>query len=321
MTLRLPFTSVPFSQLLVHWYQKLTLALFALVILYTLIGVIYYGTRYLFRRIRALRKQTSNTTQLGTFERELNTLFKRRAVKQCSRAKSFGVYLGSLDVLINEAQAELTSSWDLVVLNPNDIEIGQSDSPTSQTIKRSLSSNRKQSHLARLRLNNANATALEQDPDTQSYKLEDYANLLHGVQALESYSEFWHGIVLADCSQTPVKIVNSLISLCQAKQLTVFLEFEAPLFVGDHNILIDFDNLDGILLRNGSLLANGRRRDYFGMAPIRKVLKIAGRQLCLKKDFSLLAYEVGQLRCSTLVSQKLISYRLSTQDKQFPILS
>lgn len=296
MTLRLPFTAVPWSKLLVHWYQKLVLGLFLLVIVYTLVGTTYYGTKFLIRKLRAFKKRASGATQLGAFERDLNALIQRRDIKQCSRAKSFGVFLGDLDTKLSAEQAELVSGWDIIVLDPLTTDFDSATQKAIQTLNSTLASCHSQSHLARIQLNNTSIPSEEQEIAQQSYRLLDYANLVNGVKALERDAQFWHGIVLANHSKTPIKIINSIISLCHVKQLAVFLECEAPNFIGDDNILINFDDLDGVLLRNGSLLANGRRRDYFGMAPIRKVLKIAGRQLCLKKHFSLLAYEVRQPR-------------------------
>lgn len=302
MTLRLPFTAVPFSQILVHWYQKLVLGLLCLVVAYALVGTIYYGTKFFIAKLRAFRRRASGATQLGAFERDINALTQGRETKQCSRAKSFGVYLGSLDVTITRQQAVLIAGWDIIVLDPLQaspegvIHTAETlgTAANGQNLHKLLESCGSQSRLARVQLNNTTDTPEEQVSATykQSYKLQDYTNLSNALQAVEKDAGFWQGILLANCSKTPEKVINSMIALCRAKNFAVFLECEAPDFIGDHNILINFDDLDGVLLRNGSLLADGQRRDYFGMAPIRKILKIAGRQLCLQKNFSLLAYEV-----------------------------
>lgn len=78
-----------------------------------------------------------------------------------------------------------------------------------------------------------------------------------------------------------LRMLSSLAKLFHTYGLDVFLEVEAPNFLNDVGKL-DFNLLAGMVVRNGTIMENGERRDYFAMDKMKTTTKTFVSQACLR---------------------------------------
>lgn len=77
------------------------------------------------------------------------------------------------------------------------------------------------------------------------------------------------------------RMLNGLAKLFYAYGLDVYLEVTAPDFLNDMGKL-NYKFLAGMVVRNGTIMENGERRDYFAMDKMKTTTKTFVSQACLR---------------------------------------
>ncbi|KAL4914633.1 hypothetical protein BDW62DRAFT_204388 [Aspergillus aurantiobrunneus] len=193
------------------------------------------------------------------------------ALSRLAEPKSFGVYLGSFDNVPPPEQTRLLSQWDAVVLDP--LQHGVLDALAGDTAATHI--------LARLDVRRL----VESDHTAHGDEV------IHAICALtttlttflkrpgEAQSPF-NGVLLADCHDLfqPV-VLNEVVSFINRLGLDVWLEVFPPEYLPERTCReIDMACIRGMVYRNGTILPNGDRRNYFQMEKMRTVMRVVAAQ-------------------------------------------
>ncbi|KAJ0374229.1 hypothetical protein COL922a_014231 [Colletotrichum nupharicola] len=135
--------------------------------------------------------------------------------------------------------------------------------------------------LGRLDLEDASS---QQDPILATIEKIEYA-----VTQLFDYSAFT-GILLANWEEKlGSECWRLVIKALRQTGLSVFLETAPPDFHKDRNALQP-DSISGLVIRNASILPNGKKRDYFQLENVRPTIKAFVSEACMR-DFVVVAWE------------------------------
>lgn len=88
------------------------------------------------------------------------------------------------------------------------------------------------------------------------------------------------GVLLADCDEhlQPV-VLNEVVNFVKNLGLDVWMEFGPPDYLSEHQCReINWLNVCGVVYRNGTILPNGDRRNYFQMEKMRTVMRVIAAQ-------------------------------------------
>jgi hypothetical protein len=185
--------------------------------------------------------------------------------------KSFGVFLGCFSHPPTPGQARLLSQWDLFVLDP--LQRGVLDAISSpetsaqvlgrldvSSVVKADRSCSDEEVIRSLRIISQTLVASFKRPD-------DLRSPFTGI-LLAKWQKHFHPVVFNEL----VKHVNNI-------GLDVYLELSSPDFLTEEECSgIDLSLTKGIICRNGSMLPNGDRRNYFQMAELRRAQRAAARQ-------------------------------------------
>lgn len=190
------------------------------------------------------------------------------------RSKSFGVFLGAFDDVPTSGQKRLLSQWDIVVLDP--LQAG---------VLNAISAHCTSTHiLGRLDV----GVAMKSDYTPESSKVIRSGStelmqslgsvaqtLIRSFKRPQDLLSPFNGVLLADLPATfPPAICNALIKYLKEIGLDVFLELSPPTFLTESQCReINLDLITGIVCRNGTILPNGDRRNFFQMAEVRSALR------------------------------------------------
>ncbi|CBF80400.1 hypothetical protein AN8369.2 [Aspergillus nidulans FGSC A4] len=261
------------------WQQTLAACLLATIVLGG-VYILYLVGRQLYHYWRTRHELSglpSNVARrIERLKRETPRLYTPTAA--VPEPRSFGVYLGAFANPPTSDQARLLSQWDAVVLDP--LQAGVSDVLPSTTAKHIL---------ARLQIRKL----VESDGSPDSGDCGDNGddNSMRAISAIVRVLQthlkrpgdaqsFFTGILLADFSEhfQPV-ILNAVVSLLGGLGLTVWLEVGPSSYPPEKTCrAIDMAQIRGIVYRNGTILANGDRRNYFQMAELRTVMRVVAAQ-------------------------------------------
>lgn len=100
--------------------------------------------------------------------------------------------------------------------------------------------------------------------------------------------QYFTGVLMAGWRELiSIPLLNGLARLLSAYGLHVFLELGPPDFLDDVENL-DFALFAGLIVRNGTILANGERRDFFDMDKMRTTTKAFFSQACQRSFITLM---------------------------------
>ena len=190
------------------------------------------------------------------------------------KPKNFGAFLGKFSIIPTEAERRLLSQWDLLIVDPYQQGV-------HQVLQLSTSAQR----LGRLDV----ASIIR--PSSHSSKPDLLESLTVFVQRLttsfvqsgESRSPLT-GVVLANWQTSfPPLVCNALLKFIGALGLTVYLELSPPAYLKEEEYRqLDLEAVEGVVCRNGTILPNGDRRNYYQMTEMREALRSVARQSTIK---------------------------------------
>lgn len=189
-----------------------------------------------------------------------------------AKPTSFGVYLGTVSTPVTEIEAQILSQWDAVILDyrePGILDVVSDDRvPLGPHI------------LARLDL----VQTLSSIADNTEVQLSRVVYIISRIvrQNLRqpNKSRYFTGIVVAGWRERlSIPLLNGLVKLLAAHGLDVYLEVGPPDFLEGVEKL-DIGLFSGVIVRNGTILPDGERRDYFAMDKMKTTTKAFVSQAC-----------------------------------------
>jgi hypothetical protein len=189
-----------------------------------------------------------------------------------AKPSSFGVYLGLLSNPVTEKESQTLSQWEAVVLDY--CEPGVLDAVSDDTIPLGP-------HIiARLDLIqvlNMAAASTEVDLSRVVYII---SKIIRQTLRQPHQRRYFTGVLVAGWRERiPTPLLNGLAKLLAAYGLDVYLEVGPPNFLDDIERL-EINLFSGVIVRNGTIMHNGERRDFFDMDKMKTTTKTFVSQAC-----------------------------------------
>ena len=203
-----------------------------------------------------------------------------------SKPSSLGIYLGPFKTPATGIESKSWAKRDVVILDPfqENAVIAVTSLSDSYLKPRQI--------VGRIDL----AVLLRSPPTTRH--LEPYcissvdqilSVILTRFRSLNGSSNGFTGVLLAGWDVFPVPVLLELSHIITTLDLNVYLEASAPDFLSDSKVLAS-KSITGLVVRNGLIMPNGKRRDCFDMEKFRPTMKAFVSQACLR-DFTVLMWE------------------------------
>lgn len=208
--------------------------------------------------------------RIHLLSRSANEVHKKHAV--LPKPASFGVYLGMVNRPITEDETQILSQWDAIVLDY--CEPGVLDLVNDKSI--ALGPN----IIARLDLlqilsSKAGKTELE-----LSRVVYVISKVIRKTLRQPDQRRYFTGVVVAGWQERlSIPLLNGIAKLLAAYGLDVYLEVGPPDFL-DVAGNLDIGLFSGVIVRNGTILPDGERRDYFDMDKMKTTTKAFVSQAC-----------------------------------------
>jgi hypothetical protein len=189
-----------------------------------------------------------------------------------TKPTSFGVYLGMVNVPITEEEAQVLSQWDAIVLDY--CEPGVLDAVNDDSIQ--LGPN----IIARLDLLQIFSSMTANTEIELSRVVYIISKIIRQTLRQPNQRRYFTGVLVAGWRErVSTPLLNGLAKLLVAYGLDVYLE------VGPSDFLDGVEKLDiglysGMVVRNGAIMPNGERRDYFEMEKMKTTTKAFVSQAC-----------------------------------------
>lgn len=187
---------------------------------------------------------------------------------------SFGVYLGHINTPVTEVEEQILSQWDAIVLDY--CEPGVLDAINDETLALGPHII---ARLDLLQVLNFSATTSEVDMLRAVYLT---SKIIRQTLRQPDQRRYFTGVLVAGWRERlSTQMLNGLAKLLSAYGLDVFLEIGPPNFLDS----VDKPNLKlfaGVVVRNGTILRNGERRDFFEMDKMKTTTKAFVSESCMR---------------------------------------
>jgi hypothetical protein len=171
-----------------------------------------------------------------------------------------------------EAEVRILSQWDAIVLDycePGVLNAVSDDGiPLGPYII---------ARLDLLQILNSKAANTEIDLSKVVYVI---SKIIRQTLRQPNQRRYFTGVLVAGWRErVSIPLLNGLARLLSAYGLDVYLEVSSPNFL-DGVEKLDIGVFSGIVVRNGTIMANGERRDYFEMDKMKTTTKAFVSQAC-----------------------------------------
>ncbi|KAH4233171.1 hypothetical protein HBI06_065230 [Parastagonospora nodorum] len=264
------------------WWEWTLVAIVAVSVALGLFACLWYS----YRSIRGLFKVNEDEHSLPRSVQERIHLLSRSASgvhkkhTTLSKPSSFGVYLGSINNPITEEESQTLSQWDSVVLDyckPGVLEaVNDENVPLGPHI------------IARLDLQQVLGFKITNTELELSRVVYIISKLVRQTLRQPDQRRYFTGVVVAGWQErlsTP--LLNGVAKLLTAYGLDVYLEVGPPEFLEGAGKL-DIGLFSGVIVRNGTIMSNGERRDYFEMDKMKTTTKAFVSQACQRPFFTMM---------------------------------
>jgi hypothetical protein len=249
----------------------------------TVLGAAYFlvvGYRKLTKYLKNRPKLASIPRPVQRTLKDINKQAQRLAVRLETEKKprTFGVYLGAFNYPPTPHEARLLKEWEVILLDP--LQPGVLDAIEAECTS--------QHRLGRLDMN-----VLAQADSSDGY--DEMAILISLLtQTIMAYfkkpgdpESRFTGVVIANwMAHFPPIVFNEIIKHLDSLGLNVYLEMSPPNFIPEDVCLaLHMQLVRGIVCRNGSILPNGDRRNYFQMSEFRPAMEALVGQASMNDGF------------------------------------
>ncbi|PYI09575.1 glycosyl transferase [Aspergillus sclerotiicarbonarius CBS 121057] len=264
--------AVGWHRMISTWWDKVIAA--------CLLTTIVLGAVYILAVVgRKIYKIWQGRHQLSEVPTAIARYFDQLKTKNASLAsekspakelKSFGVFLGGFSNPPTPAQASLLAQWDILVVDP-----------LQDGVRDALAGHSTSSHiLARIDVQSLVRSDASRDNDKVLESLGVVVQTLTTSLNRGQGASPFHGVLLADCLAhfQPV-VLNELVKYMNHLGLAVWLELSPPDYLSEQQgRAIDMKQIRGVVYRNGTILPDGDRRNYFQMAEMRTAMRVVASQ-------------------------------------------
>lgn len=189
-----------------------------------------------------------------------------------AKPASLGVYLGMIRNPMTPEEAQILSQWDAVILDYS--QPGILDALNTEGVQLGPHII---ARLDLLQVLHAMAANTEIDLSRAVYVV---SKIVQQQLRQPNQRKYFTGILVAGWRERlPIPLLNGLAKLLAAHGLDVYLEVGPPDFL-DQVEKLEINLFSGIVLRNGTILPNGERRDYFEMDKMKTTTKAFVSQAC-----------------------------------------
>ncbi|ORY15720.1 hypothetical protein BCR34DRAFT_598235 [Clohesyomyces aquaticus] len=269
-------TAFRYGAHLKYWWE---IALVAIIIASGVIGIL----TFLWGFYQALRKLLNTNEENPSLPRSVqerihllahNATPIRPQKPLPTKPSSLGVYLGLLNTPATEREIQILSRWEAIVLDhcePGVLDAVNDDSlPLGPHI------------IARLDLLQVfNFVAMDSEVE-QLRAVYLISKTIRQTLRQPNCRRYFTGVLVAGWRERiSIPLLNGIAKLCAAHGLDVFLEIGPPDFL-DNIDKLNFKLFAGVVVRNGTILRNGERRDFFAMDKMKTTTKAFVSQSCLR---------------------------------------
>ncbi|CAA9966934.1 Glycosyl transferase [Pyrenophora teres f. maculata] len=257
-----------------EWWEWTLVAIIGASGLIGIVTVLWHAYRTL---SNFLKRRTDPTSLPRSVQERIQLLSNDSSVVRKShvlptKLASFGVYLGQLSTPATQEEISILSQWETVVLDhcqPGVLEAVSNESiPMGPHI------------IARLDLSKViTFSAMESDAE-MSRAVYVLSWTIQQTLRKPDQKRYFTGVLVAgwrDCVSIP--LLNGLAKLLSAYGLDVHLEIGAPDYL-DGIRKLDIGLFAGMVVRNGTIMSNGDRRDFFAMDKMKTTTKLFVSQAC-----------------------------------------
>jgi hypothetical protein len=208
---------------------------------------------------------------------------------ESNKPSSFRIYLGAFDKTITADQTRVILDYDLIILDPL-----QSNVINAVT---SIPKNKRKPHYVVGRLDlEALLDLSQQKLDRESFTITALERILSLVaknfQNAGVGGSGFTGILLTGWEPVfSVSTLNKLSRHLLKLGLDVYLETGPPNFLNCGGDAVRAESIAGLVIRNGLILPNGKRRDCFNMEALRPTIKAFISEECLR-SFTTMMWEL-----------------------------
>lgn len=187
---------------------------------------------------------------------------------------SFGVYLGTLSVPVAPEERRVLEGWDMIVLDPRQLGVIEAVNDESIALGPHI--------IARLDLLAVLPFSAKKSEIDMLKAVHLVSLILNDSIRLPHQQRYCTGVLIAGWKeQLCIRMLNGLAKLFHAYGLDVYLEVTAPDFLNDVGKL-NYKLFAGMTVRNGTIMRDGKRRDYFAMENMKTTTKTFVSQACLR---------------------------------------
>lgn len=189
-----------------------------------------------------------------------------------TKLASFGVYLGQLNTPATQEEIRTLSQWEAVVLDHCETGVLEAVSDESVPMGPHI--------IARLDLSKVITFPAMESEAEMSRAVYVLSWTIQQTLRQPDQKRYFTGVLVAgwrDCVSIP--LLNGLTKLLSAYGLDVYLEIGAPDFL-DGVRKLDIGLFAGMVVRNGTIMSNGDRRDFFDMDKMKTTTKSFVSQAC-----------------------------------------
>ncbi|OOF93578.1 glycosyltransferase family 4 protein [Aspergillus carbonarius ITEM 5010] len=265
--------AVGWHRMVSTWWDKVIAACLLTTIVFGAVYILAVIGRKIYKVWQGRHQLSEVPTAIARYFDQLKTKNAPLAAEKSAakELKSFGVFLGGFSNPPTPAEASLLAQWDILVVDP--LQSGVRDA---------LAGHCTSSHiLARLDVQSLVRSDASRDNDEVLQALGVVVQTLGtALNRGQGGASPFHGVLLADCIAhfQPV-VLNELVQYMNHLGLAVWLELSPPDFLSEQQgRAIDMKQIRGVVYRNGTILPDGDRRNYFQMAEMRTAMRAVASQ-------------------------------------------
>ncbi|KAI5367114.1 hypothetical protein Slin14017_G021500 [Septoria linicola] len=260
-----------------HWYD---IVLAALSLFGILSGLIYLCITELNKHRQRRKELQSQVRTVPSAVTSFLAGMKSKAqslaldVRSTQDPKTFGVYLGSFASPPSPLEADLLARWDVIVLDP--AQAGVLDAATSYCPAAQI--------LGRIDVASVvgmHTTSREDGFVLALTKITEFVSSRFRSSD-RMYSPLTAVLLSNWQSNLPPIICRELIKHLKSLNFDVYLEACEPEYLTEDECRhIGMDMIKGLVCRNGTILRNGDRRDYYQMTNMRRAQRALAKHISL----------------------------------------
>ncbi|GJP88494.1 glycosyl transferase [Aspergillus niger] len=265
--------AVGWHRMTTTWWDKVIAACLLTTIVLGAVFVLSFIARKIYRVWQRRHQLSEVPTAIARYLDQLKTNNAPLASEKppAKELKSFGVFLGGFSNPPTPAEGHLLSQWDILVVDP--LQTGVLEALTGHCTSSHI--------LARLDVRSLVRSDACRNNDEAIQALETVVQTMSTtLKRGQSSASPFHGVLLADCYAhfQPV-ILNELVKYMNHLGLAVWLELAPPAYLSEQQgRAINMQQIRGVVYRNGTILQNGDRRNYFQMAEMRTAMRAVASQ-------------------------------------------